>query len=508
MLGMETTANLENYNKLLARLAEIGHISQAGAVLGWDQQCYMPHGGAEARANQLAVLGKIAHEMEVSDETRRLLEGAEAETASLDADSDPVLAVKVARRDFDKSAKLPTSLVEELSRATALAHETWVEAREKSDWALFAPTLEKLLELTRQQAEYLGYEEHIYDALLNQYETGMKTRDVERVFDELRPGLVELVQYIAASPKIDDSCLKRGFAEDKQKAFGEKVIKLLGYDFTRGRQDKAVHPFCTSFTRNDVRITTRFEEDWLPAALMGTIHETGHALYEQGLDPKDDNSPLGGAVSLGVHESQSRLWENVIGRSRSFWNIFYKDLQATFPEQLGDVDPETFYRAINRVEPSFIRVEADEVTYNLHIMIRFELEKKMLDGSLKVADVPKVWNETMQEYLGVTPPTDALGCLQDVHWSFAGFGYFPTYSLGTLLASQLYEKATADNPQIVTDLEKGEYMSLLSWLRTNIHQPGRRYLPAELVERVCGEPAQSRSYLKYLNDKFRGIYTS
>ncbi len=267
-----------------------------------------------------------------------------------------------------------------------------------------------------------------------------------------------------------------------------------------------MHPFCTSFGRDDVRITTRFDRNWLPMALMGTIHETGHALYEQGFDPKDDNTPLADAASLGVHESQSRLWENIVGRSRAFWDVFFPELRQQFPEALADVDVETFYRAVNKVEPSLIRVEADEVTYNLHIMLRFEMELALLEGSLSVADAPEAWNAKMREYLGITPPNDAEGILQDVHWSGGSFGYFPTYSLGTLLSAQLYDKAVADVPSIPGDLARGEFGSLLAWLREHIHRPGRRYLPAELVERACGEPAQSRSYLNYLNTKFRALY--
>jgi carboxypeptidase Taq len=317
---------------------------------------------------------------------------------------------------------------------------------------------------------------------------------------------VELVKALSAAPQIDDSVLRRDYAEEGQRTFSEYVVGRLGYDFTRGRQDKAVHPFCVSFGRNDVRITTRYDKNWLPCSLMGSIHETGHALYEQGFAPKDDNTPLTGAAGLGVHESQSRLWENIVGRSRPFWNVFYPELQTHFHGVLDDVDVTTFHRAINKVEPSFIRVEADEVTYPLHIMLRFELEKALIDGRLEVADVPEAWNEKMREYLGIVPDTDADGCLQDVHWSGAMFGYFPTYALGTLLSAQLYEKAVKDHPSIETDLAKGEFGSLLTWLRENVHQPGRRYLPAELVKRVCGEPAQSRSYLNYLNAKFRDVY--
>lgn len=497
---------MENYEALMARLAELGHLGHAMGVLGWDQQCYMPEGGAAERAEEFGVLSKISHEMYVADETRRLLEGAEAEVAGLSSDSRQAMTLRVVRREFDKAVKLPTKLVAELSRATAMAHETWVEARKASDWSKFAPTLEHLIDLSRQVADAYGHDGNRYDALLDQYEPGMKTADVERVFGELRPGLVALVKDIAAATPVSDAVLRRDFDEDAQLKFGEKVIRQIGFDFSRGRQDRAVHPFCTSFGRNDVRITTRFERNWLPSALMGTIHETGHALYEQGYDPGDDNTPLTGAASLGFHESQSRLWENIVGRSRPFWGVFYGDLQAQFPGVLDDVNVDDFYRAINTVTPSLIRVEADEVTYCLHIMLRFEMEKAMISGELAVADVPAAWNEKMRDYLGITPPNDAEGCLQDVHWSGASFGYFPTYALGTMLSAQLYDKALADVPAIPAQLASGDFSGLLGWLRTNVHSVGQRYLPGELVERICGEPAQSHSYLKYLNDKFRDVY--
>jgi carboxypeptidase Taq len=497
---------VSHYEQLTARIAEIGHLHEALAVLGWDQQCYMPAGAAGARANQLGTLGKLVHERFTADETGTLLAAAEAEGHA--PDSDAGLTLRVVRRNYDQRVKIPARLVEELARETTLGHEVWVHARTTNNFAHFAPTLEKILDLSRQQAEALGYTTTPYDALLDQYEPGAKSAEVARVFTELRPGLIELLEFIKAAPAIDDSPLRRDFDEATQVAFGEKVIARLGFDFTRGRQDKAVHPFCTSFSRHDVRITTRVEKNWLPCALMGTIHETGHGLYEQGFAPGDDGTALSGAASLGVHESQSRLWENIVGRSRAFWAIFYPELQAAFPGTLDDVSLDTFYRSINTVQPSLIRVEADEVTYNLHVLLRFELEKALLEGALAVKDLPEAWNEKMRSYLGIVPPTDSLGCLQDVHWGSGLIGYFPTYSLGTLLSAQLFDTALARNPSIASDLEKGEYTSLLTWLRENVHYAGSRYLPHELVERVCGEPAQSRSYLRYLNEKFRALYAA
>jgi carboxypeptidase Taq len=495
------------YDSLLARLNEVSHVGKAAAILDWDHQCYMPEGAAEARAGMLATLGKLTHEMFVSGETQKLLEQAEAEGHA--PGSDGALTLRAVRRDFDKSVKLPTQLVSDLARETALGHGVWAKARAEKDFSQFAPALERILELTRQAGEHYGYDKkngEIYDALLDNYEAGARTSEVVTVFEGIRPGLIELLNKIKAAPQVNFSCLERDFDETAQLKFAESVAARLGFDFKYGRQDKAVHPFCTSFTRHDVRITTRTEKNWLPGALMGTIHETGHGLYEQGFDPKDDDTPLSDAVSLGVHESQSRLWENIVGRSRPFWHVLYPDLQAAFPGTLTDTSEEGFWRAINRVEPSFIRVEADEVTYGLHIMLRFEIEREMLSGTLAVKDIPDAWNAKMESYLGITPPDDALGCLQDVHWSAGLIGYFPTYLIGTALSSQLYEQALKDNPAIAQDLVKGEYGSLLSWLREKVHHPGRRYLPGELIERICGGPARSEPYLNYLNAKFTEVY--
>ena len=490
-------------------MAEIRAIHDAAAVLGWDQQTYMPPGGAGARAEQLAVLGAIGHRMETDDETLRLLEGAEREAGDLTGDGDEAAYLRTARRDFDHAAKLPTALVAEIARVTALAYEEWTQARAASDFPRFAPWLEKVLDLNRQVAGHLGFEGEMYDALLDQYEPGMKTAQVRALFEAIKPTLIGLVRDIAARGPgaVDASILTREFPEDRQKKFGEKVVSALGFDWARGRQDKAVHPFCTSFTRGDVRITTRFDTHFLPMALFGSMHETGHALYEQGVAPRYDGNVLGGGASLGVHESQSRLWENLVGRSRAFWRHFYPDLQAAFPEALGDVTPDAWYRAINKVEPSLIRVEADEVTYNLHILLRFEMETDLLAGRVSVADAPEAWNAKMQEYLGLTPPDDAQGILQDVHWSGGSFGYFPTYSIGNLLSVQFFDKADADlGGQVTEQVARGEFEPLRGWLAENIHQWGRKYLPNELVQRVTGGPLDPAPYLQYLKTKFGEVY--
>lgn len=499
---------METVQQLKTRLADVVNLRSAAAILGWDQQVNMPPGGANARAEQLATLSRIAHEMFTSDEVGKLLDGAAAEVKGIDYSSDEAALVRVVRHDYDLATRLPSSLVEEIARTSTLAHEVWTKAREENDFPAFVPMLEKIFDLMRQQAEALGYEDRIYDALLDQYEPNMKTRDVELLFDELR---AELVPFVAAVferlDAVDSKPVYLHYDEARQIEFGLKVIKHLGYDMTRGRQDKSVHPFTTTFSINDVRITTRYSEDYLPTALFGSIHEAGHAMYEQGSEQSLEGTFLAGGTSLGVHESQSRLWENVVGRSRGFWKHFYPDLQAMFPTQLGRLDLEAFYRAINHVSRSLVRVEADEVTYNLHIMLRFELENALLEGRLPVRDLRDAWNAKMEQYLGITPPNDGKeGVLQDVHWSSCLVGYFPTYSLGNFLAAQYWDKALKDVPSIPADIERGDFSTLLNWLRQNIHQYGRKYWPPELTERITGESIQVRSFLKYLKAKYTDIY--
>jgi carboxypeptidase Taq len=499
---------MEKLQQLKTRLADVVHLQQSAALLGWDQQVNMPPGGAEARAEQLAVLSRIAHEMFTSDEVGKLIDEAAAEVKDLDYNSDDAAMVRVTKHDYDLETRIPTALVEEIARTQTLAHEVWAKAREENDFPAFVPMLGKVYDLMRQVADALGYEDRMYDALLDQYEPNMKTAQVERLFDELRAELVPFVaQIFDRLGTVDDKLIHLKYGVSKQEAFGLKVIKQIGYDMTRGRQDRSVHPFTTNFSINDVRITTRYSKDYLPSALFGSIHEAGHAMYEQGSAQSLEGTILAGGTSLGVHESQSRMWENVVGRSRGFWKYFYPDLQKLFPKKLGQVDLETFYRAINAVSRSLVRVEADEVTYNLHIMLRFELENALLEGRLAVKDLRDAWNAKMESYLGVTPPNDGKeGVLQDVHWSSCLVGYFPTYSLGNFLAAQYWDKALSDVPTIPADIERGDFSTLLTWLRENIHQHGRKYWPTELTERITGESIQVRSFLKYLKTKYTDIY--
>lgn len=497
----------EGLERLRRIIGVVVDLDGAAGLLGWDQQTYMPRGGAQGRAMQLATLRRLGHERLVSEETGEALQAAESEVEGLDPDSDEARLVRKVRRDFDKAKKVPADWVGEFSRVTALAHEDWEKARAEADFPRFRPHLEKILQLRRQYAEFFAPYDHVYDPLLDDFEPGMKTVEVKTVFDELRGEQVALIQEIVerGSP-VDDSVVHQRFEEEKQRDFGLEVAKALGYDFERGRQDKSVHPFTSGFGTGDVRITTRFDPQFLNTALFGTMHEAGHAMYEQGVNPEYDRTPLGTGASLALHESQSRMWENLVGRSRSFWVCFYPRLREVFPQQLKKVDLETFYRAINKVEPSLIRVEADEATYNLHIMVRFELEIQMMEGHLEATELPEAWNRKFEDFLGLVPPDDAKGVLQDVHWSGGMIGYFPTYALGNLVASQLWERIEEDIPDVRAAIERGEFQPLLGWLRENVHRYGAKYEPMELLTKVTGGGLTAQPYLRYLRAKFQEIY--
>jgi len=497
----------ERLEELRRQFGLVADLEAAGGVLGWDQQTYMPPGGAQGRAMQLATLGRLAHQQLVSDEMGAALVAAESEVEGLDPDSNEVRMVRKARRDFDKARKVPSEWVAEFRRVTALAHQVWERARAESDFSQFQTPLEEIVQLRRDYADFFAPFDHVYDPLLDDFEPGMKTTEVKAVFGELRPEQILLVQEIVdRGTPVDDSVVHQRFDEQKQRDFGMEVARALGYDFDRGRQDKSVHPFTSGFGTGDVRITTRFDQGFLNTALFGTMHEAGHAMYEQGVNPEFDRTPLGITASLAVHESQSRMWENLVGRNRAFWVGFYRRLQEVFPDQLGSVDLETFYRAINKVEPSLIRVEADEATYNLHIMLRFELEIELMEGALEVADLPEAWNSRFQEFLGMVPPDDAKGVLQDIHWSAGMFGYFPTYALGNLVAAQLWDKIVEDVPGLETKIGQMEFGDLLGWLRENVHRHGSKFEPVELLTTVTGSGLTAEPYLRYLREKFGDIY--
>jgi carboxypeptidase Taq len=493
----------DKLNELKSILAEVSDLNKAASVLGWDQQTYMPRAGAEARGQQMGTLGKIAHEKFTDEKVGKLLDELKD---AYHPESDEFALIKVTRRQYEKSTRVPAAFVAEQAEVTAAAHEGWVEARQKSDYSIFEPHLTKVMDLTKRYIDFFPKADHPYDTLLDDYEPGMKTAEVQAIFAELRKKQVRLLQAIAEKKQVDDSFLHKKYPEAKQRAFGEKVITAFGFDWNKNRQDKAPHPFCTSFSINDVRITTRFNEKFLNAALFGTMHETGHALYDGGINPAYERTPLADGASLGVHESQSRLWENLVGRSLPFWEHFYPELQAIFPSQLGNVKLRDFYRAINKVEPSLIRVEADEATYNMHIMLRLEIEIAMVEGAVALKDLPELWNTKMKEYLGIVPPNDALGVLQDIHWSFGGLGYFSTYALGNLISAQLWEKINAEITDLSTQIRAGKFDSLLGWLRANIHIHGRKYEPQELVKKVTGSKIDPAPYLRYLEAKFSDVY--
>lgn len=494
----------EKLSKLKELLGEVSDLNKAASVLSWDQQVNMPPGGSEGRGQQLATLGKIAQEKFTADEIGKLLDDLKQEYA--DGDSDDAAMIRVAARNYDKAVRVPAEFVAEQAIVSTKAFEAWVDARRKSDFSIFLPHLEKNVELVKKYVSFFPPADHPYDTLLDDYEPGMKTAEVKAIFDGLRPKQVKLIKAIAATKQVKDDFLHKKYNEKKLWDFGVNVITQYGYDWNRGRQDKAPHPFETSFNVNDVRITTRFEADNPMATLFSTFHESGHAMYEQGVNPAYERTPLANGTSLAVHESQSRMWENLVGRSLPFWEHFYPKLKKTFPSQLDGVSLKSFYKAINKVEPSFIRVNADEATYNLHIMLRLELEIGMVEGSIAIKDLPEIWNAKMQEYFGITPPNDAMGVLQDVHWSYGSIGYFSTYALGNLVSAQLWEKINKDIRDLDDQIRLGNFSELLGWLRTKVHVHGHKYDPQDLVQMVTGSKITPEPYVRYLTKKYSEIY--
>ena len=505
---------LTTLKPLTDRLLEIQHLNSAASLLSWDQETYMPPGGGAARADQIATLQTLAHDKLISPEIEaRIGRWVDPATGQVqDQTGDPWdepsrVLLREVWRDFSRAKKLPSDFVTRLGRECALAQQVWTEARTKNDFKMFLPNLRRVVALKREEAEYLGYTATPYDALLDHYEPGATVAQLRPLFAALKARLVPLLERVtASSAKIDDSVLFRSYDTQRQVDFGKLVLTAMGYDFNRGRLDLSAHPFTTSFHPTDVRVTTRVYEKELPACLFSCIHEGGHGLYDQGLDPDRYGTPLGDSLSLGIHESQSRLWENCVGRSRPFWRCFYPMLQQVFPEQLGDVGLDRFYGVINRVRPSLIRVEADELTYNLHIMLRFEIEQDLLEGRTAVEDLPDVWNERMKSYLGIVPERDADGVLQDVHWSLGAIAYFPTYTLGNLYAVQFYDQAMMELPSLDSEIEAGRLTVLTRWLNQKIHRWGRTFTADQLVLRVTGKPLSPEPFLTYLEKKFGELY--
>jgi carboxypeptidase Taq len=493
--------------ELKTRLIEINDLRSAIAVLDWDQQTYMPPGGAAARGRQLATLGRLAHEKFSDPAIGRLLEQLRPYEESLPADSDDASLIRVTRRDYEETVNVPPEFVAELYTHTSEAFNVWTQARPADDFEMTRPYLEKTIDLSRRYAGFYPGYEHIADPLINFADYGMTASTVRTLFAELREQLVPIMRTITEQAPADDSSLRQYFPEAQQWRLGEQIIRRLGYDFERGRQDKTHHPFMTTFSLGDVRITTRVNENDLGDALFSTIHEAGHAMYEQGIRMDFDGTPLAGGASAGVHESQSRLWENLVGRGRAFWHYWYPHLQASFPDQLGSVDLDTFYRAINKVQRSLIRTDADEVTYNLHVMLRFDLELELLEGSLAARDLADAWHERYQSDLGIEPPNDRDGVLQDVHW-FGGIvgGAFQGYTLGNIMSAQLFEAATRAHPALPDQIAQGEFGTLHGWLKEHVYQHGRKFTAPELIERATGGPLRIDPYVRYLRAKYGELY--
>jgi carboxypeptidase Taq len=495
--------------ELKVRLESVSHLHGAAALLGWDQATYMPPGASETRGKQLAVLTRLAHEAFVDPGVGALIDELERSSVDLDPDADDARLIEVTRYDFDRATRVPGEFLAEIEEHSARGYSLWIRARPADDFGLMAEHLERTVELSRRYASFFEGHEHIADALIDASDRGMTVARLRPLFARLRDRLVPLAEETIRSQSASDvgvGPLRNCFPEEQQIAFGEEVIRAFGFDFDRGRQDRSHHPFATSLGMGDVRITTRVKERDLSEALFSTLHEAGHAMYEQGLADSLQGTPLAAGSSSGVHESQSRLWENVVGRSRAFWRHYYPLLQERFPDQLGRVPLDDFYRAINHVSRSLIRTDADELTYNLHVMIRFDLECELLEGTLAVRELPDAWRARYRSDLGVESEGDRDGVLQDTHW-YSGLvgGAFQGYTIGNILSAQFYSAATRARPEIVEETSVGRFDSLHDWLRRNVWSPGRKFAPDELLYRATGSEMTIEPYLAYLEDKYRAV---
>jgi carboxypeptidase Taq len=516
-----------NQDQALSYLQEIDKeivlLNHIGATISWDQETYMPPAAIEEKADQTSLLSRLSHQRLISDEVGEALTtlGAgpgllaspflEESSTGLSSQLTKVqkALVRHVYREYVRNKKIPSSLVSKIAETQALSQNAWVAARKANNFAQFQPFLDKMVDLKRQEADAVGYKAHIYDALLDAYEPGMKTQEVQVVFDQLKARLVPLVQRIAQAPQIDDSFLQRQYPIPSQEIFGHQVLKDLGYELERGRLDVTAHPFSTSLGRDDVRITTRYQENFFKSGIFSIIHEAGHGLYELGFGPEIRGTGLADGTSLGIHESQSRTWENMIGRSRQFWSHYLPKLNNVFPGLVSDISLDQWYRGINKVEPSYIRVEADEVTYSLHIMARFTLETRLIAGEIQVKDLPALWNQQYKELLGIVPRNDAEGVLQDIHWSFGLFGYFPTYALGNLIGAQFYqqmERELGGTSKLESLVTQAQFKPILGWLREHIHQYGKIKTASELLRDITQGPLNAEPFLTYLESKYQEIY--
>jgi carboxypeptidase Taq len=494
----------ESYRALIAELREIHLLSSALSVLAWDERTHLPEKATEHRAAQESHLAGMVHRLSTSEKIGEWLSTIEGSPLVADAAGDAAVNVRETRRDYDRNKKIPEQLIREQAGLAVMAHQAWVAARKAADFPAFAPWLEKTIALKRREAECVGFRDHPYDALLDEYEPGETAASARIMFDELRGQLVDLVGRIVSSGRpAPVEILERKYPVETQRRLADLALTALNFDLKAGRLDESVHPMCFGLGPHDTRITTRYHEYSFGDSFFAVLHETGHALYQQGLPVEHYGTPLGESVSLGIHESQSRLWENLVGRSREFQAWLLPLARTLFKEALADVSAEQWYAAINDVRPGFIRVDADEATYNLHVLLRFEIEQSMMTGEIAAADVPAIWNEKMREYLGIVPPDAAQGALQDVHWSHGGIGYFPTYTFGNMYAAQFFDKARRDLGEI--DVARDSH-ALLQWLRTNIHCHGKRYRARDLVRRVTGQELTARPMMEHLNRKAKEIY--
>jgi len=503
----ETMRAAKAYDELVRRVREETLLTTIEALLEWDEETYMPPGGVENRSEQLAMVAGLLHDRGTDPRLGELLDALEGSDLLADPDAPPAVNVRALRREYDRFVRLPRSLVEEVARTTALAQKAWASARGAADFERFRPSLERIVALKRSEAECVGYADEPYDALLEDYEPGLRSDVLARLFEALRRELVPLAERIAhAARQPDASVLRRHFAPDRQRRFGATVAAAVGFDFGRGRLDLGVHPSCSSIGPGDCRISARFDDRDFAGGLFTILHEVGHGLYEQGLDPAHYGTPLGEAPSVGIDEAQARFWENRVGRDRRFWSHFYPSARELFPESLGDVPLEEFHFAVNRVAPSLIRVQADEVTYNLHVMIRFDLERALVSGALAVADLPDAWRAAYRDGLGVAPRTDTEGCLQDGHWADGLIGYFPTYTLGDVFAAQLFACAELELGSLGEQFARGEFGALVQWLGRRVYQQGGRYPSPRLIEVVTGSPPDHRPLVRILRAKYEELY--
>lgn len=495
------------FDKLCEYARETAMIQSVNELLEWDERTKMPPAAGEYRAEQITYMSSMVHRRRTAPELGEWLAELSESDLAADPNSDAGTTIRQMRREYEKLTKVPQRLVEELTRLSVLGQQAWVEARTNDDFASFAPLLEKIVELKREQAEAVGYADCPYDALLDDYEPGETTKNIAAALEGLRQDLVPLVAAIAgSSTKPDLDILKRDYSIAAQEEFGVMAAKAIGFDFERGRLDVTHHPFCCGAGPNDTRMTTRYDEKFFPSSFFSILHEAGHGIYDQGLRTEQYGLPPGMYLSLGVHESQSRMWENLVGRSEPFWQHFFAAARAAFPAALDGVSRDAFYFAINDVRPSLIRVEADEATYNLHIIIRFELEQALINDGLAVNDLPDAWNQKYRDYLGIEPPNDADGVLQDVHWSAALIGYFPTYSLGNLYSAQFFARAEKEIGPLHDQFARGEFEPLLEWLREKIHRPGQCYPAGDLVKNVTGAALSHQPLIAYLRDKYTPLY--